>query len=203
MFRTAFITFMLLFSGQIQAQDTNLQASVNRALGLITIAIDESESKEESNLELTDYQKTAIQDAADKYSEMLEEGAQLPPESQADPEIQREFTARLAAIESNLTVNVLLPHQLQPLLGKVFSRCVEVSGGDTLKAIVEYYPDKIELDEEKERELATISKSTKGKIAKAKQRFEAEVKKILADSETATRKLFTGDEKKILGEPQD
>ena len=115
---------MLLFSGHIQAQDANLQASVNRAIGLITIAIDESESKEESNLELTDYQKTTLQDVADKYSEMLEEGAQLLPEQMADPEIQREFSARLTALESNVTVNVLLPHQLHPLLGKLFSRCV-------------------------------------------------------------------------------
>ena len=72
-----------------------------------------------------------------------------------------------------------------------------------MKAIVDYYPDKIELDEEQETKLATISKSTKKKIAKAEEKFEAEVKKILADTEMAARDIFTGDQKRILGEPQD
>jgi hypothetical protein len=199
MLRIAFIVLVAFVPHAANAQEVNTRALVNRALGLIDIASKESELGGESDLELTDLQNAAIQEMAKKLGGMLEEAAQLPPEQQADPKIQSKYASELHSIESALTDTILLPHQLSPLLGKVFSRCTEVSGGDMLKAINDYYPDKIKIDVARKGKLTAISESTKKEIAKAKEKFEAEVKTILAKAEDATRELLADHEKKILG----
>ena len=207
MSKIAFVLWLLFLSGSAIAQDAslmedpNLQASVNRALGIITIALNDDEAGERSELDLVESQKKAIQEISDRYSDMLEEGANLSPEDAADPNIMLEYIGRLKTLETELTAGVLMPHQAASLLGKVFTRSIEVSSGDTLKAIEEYYPDKIELDEKKTQDLKNISKSTKKEILEARKKFKAEVERIIAKSGKATRELFSDQEKAILGTP--
>jgi len=202
-----FVLCLLFLSGSAEAQDPNpmedvkLQASVNRAIGIITIALNDDEAGERSELDLNEPQKKAIQEISDRYSDMLEEGANLSPEDAADPNIMLEHIGRLKTLETELTEAVLMPHQAASLLGKVFTRSIEVSSGDTLEAIEEYYPDKIELDEKKTQDLKNISKSTKKEILEARKKFKAEVERIIAKSGKATRELFSDQEKAILGTP--
>ncbi len=208
------LIFLLVFCcGEMCAQDfrpdayndPDTMARLNRATGLIELA--DSESKLNSDLELTEAQILEIKEIALTHSDWMDIGDSIPPEKRADKdfvnELVNDYLVMVKSLESRLSEKVLLPHQVALLANKQFSKALKSCDGDITKAISNFYCDKIKLDDKRKDKLAKISKATKKEIAQARKEFETKLKRILKNSEKATREVFTGSENKLLGIAQD
>jgi len=173
--------------------------ALNRNFAVLDAADAVVESPE--GLDLTEQQVEKLQQLHDGYDEMMNDPENIKIIKTNDAEGAVQLIYEINQFENKLVNGVLLPHQTPVFNGMLFSKCVSICGGDTLKTIEHYYDGRINLDSSRKEKLASISEATKKDIAEAKRKFAAELKKIQRKAEKATRDLFTDGEKRHLGEP--
>lgn len=198
------IVILLATCTTVSAQDNlvekekQLSYEVNRIQTFFMIAQDNFFSSDQ--IEVTKNQTEQFKELLKKREFVHEtmNGLAVASSIQERVELLRVIKAKLTSLRSELTEDILLPHQSIILLHREFSDLLQALDGNYELVFERYFGEKFGLtqDQKARIEEVELDSDEKAKIVIAK--YQAEMRKIRAERRSKVSKIFTARQKQLI-----
>ncbi len=192
----AFFLFFMTSPLMGQSIDENeFAAKINRLNSRLSLA-NQALKGGTSDLELAENQKELLVELRKRHQLIVKELKTFGP-NERDKAKQFLFD-NISRLETELTTDILLPHQVEIINEKLFERQLSMFGGNLFQAMLTGYRDQLGLDDKQLAELKKLSKETSDKLAEAKARFQEEVDEIKKDAKKKLEKALTEKQLEVI-----